>query len=198
MATLAQMRADIKRIFGRTDVLNTDIDKALRQSIRRIERLSDLPKQEIVTESVLDAASSIPVPDDLVQITDVIVGGVALQRRHTPDWLRTVQDGSAARYFTIFNNRIKVAPDAIGQSVILAYYGRFPVPTADADTNHLMEWAEDVVTYGALSFLANAFEDAREPTYEEKFLTLAGEIREEVLDQKMATSSGMVLENPYG
>ena len=198
MATLAQMRTDIKRIFGRTDVLNTDIDKAIRQSIRRIERLSDLPKQEIVTESVLDAASSIPVPDDLVQITDIIVGGTALQRRHTPDWLRTEQDGSAARYFTLFNNRIKVAPDAAGQSIILAYYGRFPVPMADGDTNYLMDWAEDVTTYGALSFLANAFEDAREPTYEEKFLTLAGEIREEVLDQKMTTSSGMVLENPYG
>ncbi|NJL70249.1 MAG: hypothetical protein HC888_00950 [Candidatus Competibacteraceae bacterium] len=159
--------------------------------------MADLPRQEVVTESTLDAASSIAVPDDLIQITDVIVNGIAMQLRYVPDWLRTAQDGGPPKFFTIFNGRIKVAPDAIGQSVILAYYGRFPVPVADSDTNHLMDWAEDVVTYGALSFLANAFEDAREPTYEEKFITLATEVKEEVLDQKMATSSGMALENPY-
>lgn len=48
-------------------------------------------------------------------------------------------------------------------------------PEVNATT--IAPWAEDVVRYCALGFLANAFEDAREVSYEERFTLLMTDVR---------------------
>lgn len=48
-------------------------------------------------------------------------------------------------------------------------------PETSATT--IADWADDVVRYAALGFLANAFEDAREASYEERFIMLMADAR---------------------
>lgn len=196
--TLAELKGNIVRAFARHDVLDKDILHGIEQGTRRIERLSKHFRQEKFVNFVLDELSSTQVPDDLITIIDVLMEGRALTRKHIPVFLEGYQDPFSPPVYTLFGTQLQVGPPVPGRTVTLRYYAKYPMPADDNSTNALIEWAPEFVEAAALSYLAGRFEDPRQPMYEDRMMVLGAELKEEVIDQAMATSSQMVLENPYG
>lgn len=195
---LSELKSNIKRAFARHDLMDMDVTQGIEQGIRRIERLSKHYRQEKLEGVVLDSRSSVQVPDDMILLLDVLLDGVALTRKNLPIFLEGYQEPFQQPVYTLFGTTLQVAPAAPGATILIRYHAKYPMPTSDTGTNALIEWASELVEAAALSYIAGRFEDARQPLYEERMMVLAGELKEEVMDQNMRSSSGMVLENPYG
>lgn len=197
-------------ILNRDDCSSTQAQAFLQQGIGRIQREARLPSMErqvVVTPTT--PIKWIAVPNDLLQIIDVIVPdqqGVprALKKRTYRELLR-VDPYDLPWCYARFQAQIFIAGTVPGPStasntiptVTLLYYGQFtPFASLTAD-NELSVSAPDLAVYAGLSYAADTYQHPSKQAWEATYQQVLADVQGLAIDLEM-TGGPMVVQPLYG
>jgi hypothetical protein len=198
MATYGEVKTDFLALLNRRDITTAQTTIFLQNAIRRIQRTLRCPIQEAQTVVTMDATGVISIPDDYLQLIDLVNSdGTPLRRVSLSEaYSRATVTGSVPEVFARQRFEWIVGPvPAQGDTVTVDYYAEFADTTADADESTLTLLAPDLMMYCALGFAARQFNDKRLPIFEETYNALFQEVQSQADNDEL--TAGAVVGNAY-
>ena len=158
--TLAELREELKATSKRTDITDAQLNSFIRMAHAE---LSVIDTPDSLTEQVMDPQLWVnvvnniwaqPLPERTQRVRYVYVNGVAIQSMDEGH-LRSQfarQFAAPAKGYAIQGINLLVAPGT-GDDIRISYSQRLVTPSADADTNWLLDQFPDCYLYQALIHL---------------------------------------------
>jgi hypothetical protein len=155
----AELRARFHGILNRTDCTDELADTFISDAITRASRYLRIPIFERVFATVLtEAVTFLPVPSDYVEMMDVTIDNIPLERVSYSQLLKKNTAGSAC-FYARFQNKFLFRPYVRdGAEVVFSYYGESAPFTSDTDTTPLSLIAEDLIIAGAMADASEYFQ----------------------------------------
>ena len=186
-----QIRAHFLALLNRSDCPNGLADIFIDQATTRIQRVLRTPAQEAQqTYTISSQTGSISIPNNLLEIMQVYMDGVALTRIPLHEMIQAQKTGELGtpRFMCRQQGQILLHPQPTTGTVYLDYYAEFPNLATDADSNALTVIGSDILTYTALAYAADYFMDERAAIFEQK----SGQFLAELMEQgNSAEQSGL-------
>lgn len=178
------MRERVLDVLKRKDVPVKTLDRAITDAIRRIQRTLRTPMTEALAEGVVSSTFSgkVNVPNDLLNLISLQVGGVELTQRAISEVIRVQSAGiGCSAFYTRVAGQYLIAPEpAKGTKITIHYHRDFATIDDVNDSNILMEVCPELVMYGALVTLADwSLDPTRQAAWAQGFATHFGEIQEQ-------------------
>lgn len=182
MPTYGEVRTKFLSRLRRRDCTSTLADGFLSDSITRIQRELTVPSAEksvqvAFTDEIYYDNMILAVPADLIRLKDITIihanGETVLKRAPLTEVLTAVGDGSPLGSSTIYARRGAgwvIGPTPLSsEEVRIDYWSEYEAVSADADENILLDIADDLVVFGALSYAADHYEDKRAERFEARY-----------------------------
>lgn len=203
------MKTDFLNILDRDEVQSTGpqaamADTFLQQGISRIQRDCRLPSMEraqLITPTSF-AMTQFPVPNDLIQIIDVLVpvegssvGQMRALKRVAYRQLMAYDNTDIPRVYARFQTLVYLSGAVpIGNQLQFLYYGNFsPFKTPDSD-NELSASTPDLAVYAALSYAGDYFEHPLAAQWEARYQAIKTEVQAMAID--LETEGGVAVVEP--
>ena len=190
MATYAELKQDVKDLINRTDctdaLAGTFINQAQRK-IARTLRIPSLEKSQTITvgttpaPSYTQATGKYALPNDFLELVYIYTDKRILDRVPLRQFIaldRKYPATGEPRYYTRKQAAFEFKPiPLVGDEVTVVYYAD-PVTLVNAtDTNIFSEVCPDLITYGAVLFASDYFNDQRKATFEDTYNKLFAETK---------------------
>ncbi|MBO8085930.1 MAG: hypothetical protein J7D61_07810 [Marichromatium sp.] len=194
--TFGELKTALGDLMGRTDYTAAKKAEHINRAIRRITRVANLPMMEKAVEIELPPGLMAPIPDDLV----------ALRHMFYSDTMRPIE-------MTDVRNVHRLAPDDIhgprycyrllqswhfvpavpGERLWVIYHALWDPLVADGDTNEILIQAPEAVLYCAASYACTYFMDSRVQEMEQRYLSLAEDLKRQQWDQEVASGAAQTI-----
>jgi hypothetical protein len=168
-------------------------DGFISDAIKRVQRVLRVRIAEAASSIVVSAgnyltAGSMPIPSDYLGVIAVTYTNAASQRTTlTRRPLETVQhsvdfgvQGICTIYARDGNTFVVGALPLTGDTIKLDYYAKYSgVGPTTTDAGALLEFADDLIVYGALSYAASHWRDKRKEEFEGVFTQIISDIQQQ-------------------
>lgn len=189
----AQLKAEVIDLMARTDYTDTKAGLHVNRAIDRIARVAELPLMEKVIVHTLTDSPTMYIPNDYVSEKHVIVDDVAVEKVDYARLLKVEQQGSP-KYYARLRDLWEFRPVNEGAIVTIIYHAAWEALANSTDVNQVTTSAPDAIIYCAASYAATYFGDSRQREFEERYLTLAAEVKEQHHNQEMASGAPMAMQ----
>ncbi len=199
MATFGDTRTKFLSRLNRRDCTNTLADGFLQDAIRRIQRIPRIPAMEkSVNVTISDVTylddGRLPIFSDYIKLQNLVynqgtTGEAVLVRRPLHEVLEAVTygtEGTTSMYARQGSSWILGPTPLSGDVVRVDYWAEFTSISLDADTSILLDIADDLVIFGALSYACDHFNDKRGPRFEERFVQILSDIQAQADDDELS------------
>lgn len=204
--TLGEIKAQVVGLLNRGDFKNSSSLQTtfLRQGLARIQRVLRVPSMErthYITEND-EPIQTFQVPNDLLQIMDLYVNGVPIQKKALRQLMlersRCGDIVDQPRMYARVGASIFLYPTMPPNSeMILAYYGEFSPLVDDSSENEVTTALPDLLTYAALAFAGGYFKMDQAAMWEQTYEGLLAEVQGSSDDLEM-TGGGLAVEPAFG
>ena len=200
--TRGDLVTQLKGILRRGDCSDALATTFLAQGMSRIQRLLRVPSME--RASFVDATTlplqSFEVPNDLLQIIDVLANNLPLEKLPYRSMLALGGSEciSQPRSYARIGASLFLYPVLpVGGRVLVTYYGTFTdLPTA-ASTNEATTGFPDLCVYAGLSFAGDYYRHDMQDAWEARFQSLLAETQDQAT-QLDATGGSEAVQSAYG
>lgn len=199
MPTYGATRTKFLDRLKRRDCTTTLADGFLQDAFKRIQRVLRIPAGEkSVVVEIDDAtyltAGSLPIPSDYLQIKDIVLTNSAgfkrtLKRRPLEEVNSLVDYGAEGTTWAYARRGAAwvLGPAPLeGDSVRIDYYSEYESAEVEADETILLDIADDLILYGALSYAADHWIDKRGPLFEQRFTQILSDLQEQADEDELA------------
>lgn len=189
--SLASCIASFQQIFNRTDCSDAQAQTFLLQAMSRVQREVRLASMErIILTTTTGVIQWLPVPQDLLEIIDVLVptfsGAWRPLEKHSYRQLARMDALNRPHSYARLQGQIWFKGSIpAGSQVQLIYYGEF-APFADVNAdNEITASAPDLIVYGGLSYAADAFEHPSAVQWEQRYQSILMDVIQMNIDLEM-------------
>jgi len=172
-----------------TDALAAEFVK---DAMTRINRTLRVPSMERKLTLTVGSDSDVTLPQDFLQMRDLIVlgtgyGNLKMHKAERGVWENADDDAGGTVYlYTRIGSKYYMKPTvAAGENVEIIYWADAITLDDDTDVDPLFNVAEDLVTYAALVYAADHFQDERRNLWDATFKELLLEVQAQADMQEM-------------
>lgn len=195
-----ELKEALGDLMARTDYTDVKRGQHINWAIQRIQRVANLPMMERTVEDFTDLNGAISIPYDLITLrsfyitdTNCHLEKIDLNRiRQALD--RSPPPGECLRYFYRSGNFYYIVGAQDGVDVTLIYYGAWEPLTLNFESNEITLKAPEAVIYCAASYACTYFMDSRVQEMEERYQSLAEDLKLQQWNEEIATSSSQTIE----
>lgn len=180
------LKADFLGLLKRRDITDTQADSFIQKAVTRVQRVLRIPPMEKSIAVTYDGSvfnnGQIPIPSDYLRLIAISATPPGCEEREIKQKdlqsvLALVPINDRPTGFARRGGYWQFGPTPPAGTVFrIDYYDEFPAFANATDTNYLTQGAQDLITYGALSFASDYFLDKRGPGFEATFLRIVNEI----------------------
>ncbi len=201
MPTFGETRTKFLSRLNRRDCTNPLADGFLQDAITRIQRVMKVPAGEKSVEYTIDDANylddgRLAIPSDFIKLKDIThtsgTVSTVLQRMPLEKVRYWVENGSqgSTKFFCRQGSGLVLAPTPLEDDVVrVDYFSEYESTSADADESILLDIANDLVVFGALSYGCDHFNDKRGSRFEERFVQILSDIQAQGDDDELTGSA---------
>lgn len=189
----SQLKAEVIDLMARTDYTDTKAGLHVNRAIDRIARVAELPLMEKVIVHTLSDSPTMYIPNDYVSEKHVIVDDVAVEKIDYARLLKIEQQGTP-KYYSRLRDLWEFRPVMQGSVVTIIYHAAWESLENSSDVNTVTVSAPDAIIYCAASYAATYFGDNRQKEFEQRYLSLAAEVKEQHYNQEIASGAPMAIE----
>lgn len=201
MATYSDVLGELKTILNRDDCTDAQYAVFIGQALQRIQRDIKLPSMErsaVVT--ALADITYIQIPTDLLQVIDIMTDDwagrtFALERYSYRELCRIPTIAPPQGYARLQNTFQIRGLVKTGAAVNVLYYGTITPLVNLTDTNEITSTAPDLLVYASLSFAGDNFEMPQTQTWEQRYQSILGQVREDVI--ALENTGGPAVMQPF-
>lgn len=195
MATYGATRDKFKLRLNRRDCTDPLADGFLQDSVTRIQRVMDVPAGEKSVQVTIGDVTyltngNLPIPSDFIRLKDITVNGKKVLRKQPLQTVLTeVNYGvqGCSWCFTRQGGTWIFGPLPLpGDVVRIDYYSEFAPASVPADDTILLDIANDLVLFGALSYAAQHWNDKRADSFEARFVQILSDIQNQADDDELS------------
>jgi hypothetical protein len=194
MPTYAEVRTKFLSRVRRRDCTSALADGFLQDAIKRIQRVLRIPAGEKSVEVTISDATyltdgRLPIPSDFLKLKAISLNGEkTLKRRPLHEVLAEVEWGTEGTTwcFARQGSSWVFGPLPLEDDVVrVDYFSEYSDTSEDADESILLNVAEDLVVFGALSYACDHFEDKRGPRFEQRFVQILADLQQQGDDDEL-------------
>ena len=205
MPTYGETRTKFLRLLKRRDCSDALADDFLADSVSRIQRVLRIPAGEKAVEvTVADVTylddENLPIPSDYLKLKDLTItnseGGDrrTLVRKPLAEVQHYAEWGAqgCTKFYARRGATWIVGPLPLAGDVIrVDYYSEYESFDTDATETILLDIADDLVIYGALSYACDNFTDKRGPAFEGRFTQILSDLQAQADDDELSGNSAV-------
>jgi hypothetical protein len=202
MATYGEIRTKFLARLNRRDCTSALADGFLADAIKRIQRVLRTPANEESLQVTISAATyltlgRLPIPDDYLRLKDLTLTNsagktVVLRRKPLEEVLREIDFGvqGTSTIFARQGGSWLVAPRPLTNDVIrIDYWSEYTAVSADTDDTLILDIADDLIIFGALSYACDHYYDKRGPLFEQRFTQILSDIQAQGDDDELGADA---------
>ena|SRR5271166_1033063 len=178
--------------FKRRDCTTAQTQGFIQDAIKRIQRILKVPGNEKQIAIVLNSSNyfnfgGLQIPGDFLRIKDITyisaISGIhqVLKRAPIAEVYGAIDygvTGIVLKYARVVNLWVFGSLPLAGDTVLVNYFSEWqPSLVNNTDDNLLIDIADDLVVYGALSYACDHWADKRGPMFEQRFLQIISDIQ---------------------
>jgi hypothetical protein len=187
----------------RRDVTDALADGFLSDSIKRIQRVMRVPAGEKSVQLTVDDDNyldngALAIPSDYLALKDIThTNGSStriLKRQPLSVVLNEVENGAEGTCWCFARRGAAwvFGPVPVSDDVVrIDYYSEYEDASEDADETILLDIAEDLVVYGALSYACDHFADKRGQAFEARFSQILADIEAQGDDDELSGNAAV-------
>jgi hypothetical protein len=194
MTTYADLRTKFLSRIKRRDCTNALADGFIADSIKRIQRVLRIAAGEKSVEVTLDddtyfTEGQLTIPEDYLKLKALWYNGDTELVRKPLSYVRALAQGGdedsspntgTSTCFARQGAGWVLAPyPESGAMIRVDYWGEFENLDEDTDEAILIDIAEDLIIYGALSYACDHWMDKRGPGFEQRFVQILSDLQEQ-------------------
>jgi hypothetical protein len=178
----SDVKTQFTGILNRRDITPSLITTFMNMAIQRIQRNLRVPSMEKYVTVTMDGINPLLVPGDLLELISITaIDSSEAHKLQSTSFEETAQNsltGGVPMLFYRTGGTYLLGPTPLaGQVLYLHYYADAQALSADTDTNWITEVAPDMLIYGALSYAADYYLDARRDSFEERFVGIMNDLQ---------------------
>lgn len=206
--TYGDVRTKFISRMNRRDMTTDMADGFLQDAIKRIQRTLRIPAMEasvsLPVDSTYTSNGGFLIPNDYIKLRRISWNDTSFLQRE--DESRVLPASADTGIPQIFCRRGSVwvlgpTPDqntATAASVVrVDYWAEFPQMLVTTDETILTDIADDLMTYGALSYACDHFSDKRGDKFEARYLQIAGDIEGQADDDELSGGAAVQPAHEY-
>jgi hypothetical protein len=194
VTTYADLRTKFLSRIKRRDCTDALADGFIADSIKRIQRVIRIPggeksvSIELTDETYFDEGN-LAIPSDFIKLKHMWYNGDTELVRKPLSLVRamavagdadTTPNTGTSRYFARQGSGWVFAPYPEEDATIrVDYWAEFEDADEDTDETLLIDIAEDLIIYGALSYACDHWIDKRGPAFEARFTQILSDLQEQ-------------------
>ncbi len=185
-----ELKSQFMELLNRSDCSEELTVTFLRQGFSRLQRELRIPSMEReVIVRALGSIDCVQVPDDFLEMKDVLIGDRALEKLPVRQIITKPTHGNP-RYYARRGDLFVFRPHLCeGVEVNLLFYGEFGPLVNDEDENELSLIAPDLCLYSALSYAGDYFAQDKTAEWEGRYQQIRDELNAQARDEEFTGGS---------
>lgn len=190
--TYEDMKGLVKDFINRSDLPDSLLEKSIQVTLQRLQRTLRVPSMERKAIITLTAGENrMDIMGDYLSMRLILAGGSPVERKSHSyiSGLEPTAKGQPLYFSRDVSEFVFYPTPDTDTEVSLSYYAEAAPLVNPEDTNLFLKLASDVILYGALTYLAEYFNDNRGEHWEAKYNQRYLEVETHATEQEYSGSS---------